>query len=379
MTQKKLEELKIELEKIKSCSIQFGFQCQEIANDIEVVIGKRVSAQTIRRICGLLPYDGKLRGFTYGALMEYIDKKKSLINIATPNSSHQNSEILLLLQSLSEAMRHCPPALQKKLHLRFLQSLYRNIQFLEAELLNALQQKEFVQWWWNYLPPIDGLNGSSKTWILPLINISASPDRKAFFESFILQNSLLTNGSVQISPSLLSQSQRISADHPPMYIGRMYMIQIWSLLNEGQKNLDEYLVDKIDQWKNKEMGICSMIQWQVVESLALMNQFHWAKKIAQLPTIENLPLEDFSKEVVSFWKMMIEMIERKSALKNQHSITAYQSHLFFAPNYYELLFTQVVLQSKYLRDFHEEKYLQKRDALLKATGYAHLMNWPVQE
>lgn len=157
------------------------------------------------------------------------------------------------------------------------------------------------------------------------------------------------------------------------------MIQIWLLATEGQEKLDEYLVDQTDKWKSKGSEICSMIQWQVIESLALMNQFDWAKKIAQLPTKENQPLGDFAKEMVSFWKMMMEMLERKSALKNQHSITAYQSHLFFAPSYYELLFTQVVLQSKYLRDFHEEKYFQKRDALLEATGYTHLLNWPVKE
>lgn len=75
--QKTLTELKRELELIKSSEIKFGFQCQEISNDIQLVIGKRISTQTIRRICGLLPYEGKLRGFTYGAIIEYIAKKKN--------------------------------------------------------------------------------------------------------------------------------------------------------------------------------------------------------------------------------------------------------------------------------------------------------------
>ena len=60
------------LTKIYSCEIKFGYQCAEISDDIKKLTGKSISAQTLRRICGLLPYGGQLRAFTLKTIEEYI-------------------------------------------------------------------------------------------------------------------------------------------------------------------------------------------------------------------------------------------------------------------------------------------------------------------
>lgn len=375
MTQKTLAELKLELEKIKSSEIKFGFQCQEISNDIQLIIGKRISTQTIRRICGLLPYEGKLRGFTYGAIIEYITKKNSLSKNSQPDGVQHGEEILYLLQTLSEVVSYCPEHLFQKVHTNFLKSLYKNIDNIELTLLKAFPNKDFMHLWWNFLPPMDGLVNYAQTWLVPLVNMSGSKDRQYFFESFQIQRRILTNEKNFISDDLFSKGE-LYTKHSPMHKSRMYLNQIWKLHYQDQKSLDNYLNELVDHWRQGESEFCSIQQWQIIEGLAIIKQYNWAKIITAIPIQKTHHFSIFADHLVSFWKMILNLIDKKSALKNQHSITDFQSHIFFAPNYYELIFNQVILKSKYLRDFHEERYSMRSQELLALTGYSYLSNWP---
>lgn len=374
--QKTLKELKLELESIKSSEIKFGFQCQEISNDIQLVIGKRISTQTVRRICGLLPYEGKLRGFTYGAIVEYIAKKKNQTNSLSSHSNEHAQEILSLLQMLSEIILYCPETISQKIHLNFLKSLYKNINLIETSLLNVFQNKDFMHLWWNFLPPMDGLVNYAQTWLVPLINMTGYAERQLFFESFQIQRRLLSNENLEIRLDQFSKALISNAKDSAMHKSRMCLIIIWKLHEESQSDLDRYLKEQVLNWRKSESEFCSLQQWQIAEGLALIKQYSWAKNIIELPTCKNTNFSILSEQMVAYWRLILTLIEKKSALKNQHTISDFQSQIFFAPNFYELIFNQVILKSKYLRDFHEERYSLRNQELLASTGYSYLSNWP---
>jgi hypothetical protein len=374
--QKTLTELKRELELIKSSEIKFGFQCQEISNDIQLVIGKRISTQTIRRICGLLPYEGKLRGFTYGAIIEYIAKKKKQTNSSLSHSNEHAQEILLLLQTLSEIIVYCPENISQKIHLNFLKSLYKNINLIEISLLKVFQNKDFMNLWWNFLPPMDGLVNYAQTWLVPLVNMTGYPDKQRFFESFQIQRKLLSNENLEIRLDQFSKALISNTKDSSMHKSRMCLIIIWKLHEESQLELDRYLEDQFLNWRKNESEFCSLQQWQIAEGLALIKQYSWANRIIELQTSKNPNSYIFFEQMVAYWRMILTLIEKKSALKNQHSISDFQSQIFFAPDFYELIFNQVILKSKYLRDFHEERYSLRSKELLARTGYSYLSNWP---
>lgn len=376
MIENRIDDLKNELEKIKSCQIQFGFQCQEISNDIYLITGKKISAQTIRRICGLLPFEGNLRGFTYSAISDYIEKKRQLS--LTPISSHSSlySEFVSLLNVLPMLAAHSPIPIKRKVHQQFLISLYKNIHFLESEILHYLENKEFIHFWWYTLPPMDGLCSYAITWIQPLIQLSNKPLIQCFFKSFEIQRVFLQTGKLDINEKILSKIKSYSAEIPSIMIGRFQMLIIWEKATLGQKSLDHYLEEIIEKWESNERIMCFTIQWQIIEALALIQQFEWARKIITL--IPHIQVDStYSHEnLVLFWKMTMDISLNKKSIEYQSSFQTFKQHIFFAPNYYELIFTSVLLKGKYLRDFHFEKFNKRKMELIQETGYLLFKHWP---
>lgn len=376
MIENRRELLKNELEKIKSCQIQFGFQCQEIANDIYLITGKKISAQTIRRICGLLPFEGNLRGFTYSAIADYIEKKKQLNLTSFSSHSTLYSEFVSLLNALPMLAAHSPIPIKRKIHQQFLISLYKNIHFLESEILHCLENKEFIHFWWYALPPMDGLGNYAITWIQPLIQLSNKPLIQCFFKSFEIQRVFLQTGKLEINEKILSKINTHSADIPAIMTGRFQMLIIWEKATLGQKSLDHYLEETIEKWESTKGVICFTIQWQMIEALALIQQFEWARKIINLKPHIQIDSTYSHENLVLFWKMALDISINKKSIEYQSSFQTFKQHVFFAPKYYELIFTSVLLKGKYLRDFHLEKFNKRKMKLIQETGYLLFKHWP---
>jgi hypothetical protein len=377
--QKSLQELREELEQIKSTTIQFGFQCNEISAEIQKTTGKRVSSQTLRRVCGLLPYAGQLRGFTYSAIQEYIQIQKANLNKSKEVPAIDTASALQLLVTMADQWELYPYEVQKKLHLRLLQFLYRNMAALEWGLLEVLPNKNIFQLWWLNLPPIDGLSSYTLTWIQPLSSLHLSPEKQIVMRSLSFQSAWLQNKKNYLSIPFQDFQENQITQWNAHSRGRFYALSAWNHhINSDEHSLHRYMEILLSKWKREELAFCPVIQWHMVEALALMKQFDWANTILQTTTHreKNYTLYSSIDSILAFWKMLLGLISDQKSLKNQHQFSEFESNLFFAPHFYELLFTQVMRKSKYLRDFHKERYDNRADDLIEKTGFVQLAHWP---
>jgi hypothetical protein len=129
-------------------------------------------------------------------------------------------------------------------------------------------------------------------------------------------------------------------------------------------------------WQNGKKRFCSLIQLQLLEFMALNNQWKWTKIIMHLNINSNHPFHHTYVEILHFWKKILFILEKQRSLDIQFEWNTIAPQFFFAPKYYELIFTSVLLKGKYLRDFHLEKFNKRKMELIQETGYQLFKHWP---
>lgn len=376
---KNIEELKIALEKILGARIQYGYQCQELSNEIKILTQKNISAQTIRRICGLLPYQGQLRPFTYSAISEFIDIK--LWNKKNkPHSGYNRKMILQLLISIAEQHQYLPESLQSKSQLEWLRFLYHHLKTLSPSLLEIIQSDSFMNLWWYYTPPMDILNHQAKRWILPLRHAQLLPQKRRYMESFYFQSQWLSQQNIRITEKECQNIQKSLASTSGIERGRLLITLWWNWKqNKDQDALDDSVAGFIKKWERQPNTICTLEQYQIIENLCLLNRFADARRVSKIKAASNKALPQVYNSLLNFWESILGILEGKRGLQNQNLFLQHESHLFFAPKFYELVFIQSILRSKYLRDFHQERYIKRREELIIDTKYTYLREWPQQD
>jgi hypothetical protein len=377
---KNIEDLKSALEEIKGGKIQFGYQCKEISDEILLLTKKSISAQTVRRICGLLPYKGTLRPFTQSALAEYLEIKqwKSKVKKGNLHSNYSRIMIIQLLISMSEQQKYLPESTKRSNHIEILQFLYAHLDLLSPSIMDIMGHDPFMNLWWYHFPPMDMLNSRALRWILPLSHSKVNPSKRIYMESFYHQSQWFSKKKNALThkqeQSIIGVIQQTSG----MIKGKLIALLWWNWeMKNNLTTLENDINFHIKKWKETSKKNCIMEQWQLVENLALLNRFDEAKQLMSFSSQYPFGVDPGIQRILDFWKSIIQIIQGQRGLQHQNLFIEFESHLFFAPKYYELIFVQAILSSKYLRDFHRDKFIQRSDELIQSTGYTYLRDWPV--
>ena len=293
------------------------------------------------------------------------------------SDSFDNQSIIELLYDLSVQISENSTGSRHKAHLNFIRFIYQHRTKLAPDLFEIISQQPFHDLWWLHLPPMEMAKSSLLHWIALMKHKNEEPERKMFYDSFIYQYQWLQKKKINFDERHFQPSSQHSQKWEPMIQSRLYILRIMNYIQSGQVDeMQAYLKQERIDWQKGIKRFCPLIQWQLIEFLAINNEWHWAKTILNIPINTAHHFEEVYFSLIDFWRKVILNIERQRTLEMQFEWNTLEKRFFAAPKYYELIFTSVLLKGKYLRDFHLEKFNKRKMELIQETGYLLFKHWP---
>jgi hypothetical protein len=384
-------ELHIKLEMRWGQPINFGYQCIELSDDILRVTKKRISPQTLRRVCGFIQYKSNIGNNSRLILEDYIGE-----DVIIKNENNQEKELDFLLPFIKDFYK-TPISTKEDFNYQNVCALIANTLFERPKLLKKLgpfltQNKNSQIYFFERHPYLDGLAGDY-THVLKMY-AQEKTEAEAQFYSLALQclGKKLSNKTWQnqyLNKSIPSES--IRKDWHPFLRARAMTLLIWTAHEKGNQSNLLKLIARCKQEQEEifastpKMEYFPFYEWIMAEGMLLIEEFELSEYFLELyfqyyKNNKNAPIEPGYHEAAKVFQLFIfwQLNRNKKREQLANKIDP-NNFIYLGKRYFMILHNLILINSRDIRTKRKNQILIQLKSDIEFTKYTYFEKYLPQE
>jgi hypothetical protein len=369
------------LEKRWGQSLQFGFQCEPLSEDIYRITKERVSAQTLRRACGFVQSTSNISGSTKIILDRYLATKTDL-QIGQLSDLEVQFLIPFIQDFFQIPMSSFEDFNYQNACAKIAQRLFEKPALLES-LGPFLAKNPIAQiYFFERLPFLDGLAGHYADWLT--VYAQEKTDEQAQFYSIALiclgKKLSQQNWQKLDWKKTLPSEKKLKTWHPFLR-ARAAILGIWEAHenNEAeplQTRIQRCIEEQSEIYlTSKNQRYFPFYEWIMVEGLHLIEHFKESEYFAKLyfqylKPSDLFPIEPGYHEAIRVfqYRNAVMLNDDKGIQKLKKEIQI-ENVIFLGKRYFRILYNLTQLNGLYLHSKRKKQIQQQLREDIAATGY----------
>lgn len=376
-------QLHIKLEIRWGQPINFGYQCIELSDEILRVTKKRISPQTLRRVCGFIQYKSNIGNNSRLILEDYIGE-----DVIIKNENLQEIELDFFIPFIKDFYK-IPISIKEDFNYQNVCSVIAKTLFQQPKLLKKLapflaKNENSQVYFFERHPYLDGL-ASEYTHVLKMY-AQEKTDAQAQFYALALQclGKKLSDSNWLLLPIKKAlQSESIRKYWHPFLRARAMTILIWTAHENGNQSELLKLIARSKQEQKEifastpKMEYFPFYEWIMAEGMLLIEEFELSEHFLKLyfqyyRNNKQAPIEpgyhEGAKVFQLFNSWQLNQTKKREHLANKIDPNNF---IYHGKRYFKILYNLTQINSLDIRTKRKNQILIQLKSDIEYTKYTY--------